>query len=289
MLFHHALVSLLLLSGSATAFTAAPAFKKVGRTAPLSAAKQNNNDVVNVLAAGIIAAATILPLAGPAQAAGLPDGVVLGGQLSNFGKVSYPVFNSVKDISPLVDAFLGLVDAEPNAADVAGKAVDGLLAIPTASVTKYANVLKNDVYRGVSSNNCVALGGSGSALNKLANSASVKSVTKVDQLQKKFQPANSAVPVTKGGDICLPPSEAASEKLWTAQAELTFSMPKKEAGDLVASLQKGGTSYATRIALAKLVPAAEGVFSKNSEALKMVDAGKQVEPSIIGAVQDALK
>merc|ERR1711983_205347 len=220
---------------------------------------------------------------------GLPDSVVLGGQLSNFGKASYPVFNSVKDISPLVDAFLGLVDAEPNAADVAAKAVDGLLAIPNPSVTKYANVLKNDVYKGVSKDSCVALGGSGAALSKFANSKAVTSVPKYSQLQKKFQPANSAVPVNKAGDICLPPSEAASEKLWTAQAELTLNIPKKEGTDLVASLKKGGSSYATRAKLLNLVPAAEEVFSKSPEALKMVDAGKQVEPTIIGVVKAALK
>jgi len=255
----------------------------------LSATKGNNN-VVNILAAGVISAAAILPLPGPAVAASPADSIVLGGQLSKFGKASYPVLNSVKDVSPLVDAFLGLVDTQANSAEVAQKAVDGLLTIPDSSVTKYAGVLKNDVFKGVSKDSCVTLGGSGSALQKFADSASAKSVdsSKMAALKKKFNPANSAVPV-KNGDICLPPSEAASEKLWTAQAELTLSMPKAEASALVESLKKGGTSYATRPALAKLVPAAEGVFSKNAEALKMVEAGKEVEPIIIGAVQAALK
>jgi len=288
MLFHRALVSLLLLSGSATAFTIAPAFKTGSRTPPLSAARKNN-DIVNVLAAGVISAATILSPAGPAQAAGLSEGVILGGQLANFGKASYPVFNAAKDITPLVDAFLGLVDAEPNAADVATKAVDGLLAIPTASIDKYAKVLKDDVYKGVSKDSCVALGGSGSALSKFASSKAVTSAPKFAQVQKKFQNANSAVPVNKAGDICLPPSAEASEKLWTAQAELTLNIPKKEGADIVASLTKGGSSYATRTALAKLVPAAEQVFSKSPEALQMEAAGKQVEPTIIAAVKGAIK
>ena len=52
---------------------------------------------------------------------------------------------------------------------------------------------------------------------------------------------------------------------------------------------EAGTSYDSRPALFELVPAAEGVFSKSSEALKMVDAGKEVKPTIIGAVQAALK
>merc|ERR1712032_1210991 len=117
----------------------------------------------------------------------------------------------------------------------------------------------------------------------------VKSVdpSKIEALKKKMQPANSAVPV-KGGDICLPGSAAASEKLWVAQAELTLSMPKAEAGALVSSIKKAG-SQATRPSLVSLVPAAEGVFSKSPEALKMVAAGKDVEPNVISTVQAALK
>jgi len=292
-MFRRALFSFLLLSGSAAAFQPTPSG---GRNERMMLSAKKNNNVAAVLAAGVISAATMMPFADPAvaaPAAGAPstaDGIVLGGKLSDFGRASYSVFNSAKDVSPLVDAFLGLVDKEANAADVAGKAVDGLLAIPDASVSKYAGILKNDIYKGVSKDSCVTLGGSGSALKKFADSAAVKSVDakKVEALQKKFDPANSSVP-KNGGDICLPPTEEASQKLWTAQAELTFSMPKGEAKALVDAIKKGGSSYATRPALFKLVGAAEGVFSKNEDALKMVDAGKAVEPEVIASVNAALK
>merc|ERR1712160_15083 len=112
---------------------------------------------------------------------------------------------------------------------------------------------------------CVTLGGSGSAAKKLSASAAVK-----------------------GGNICLPGSATASEKLWVAQAELTLSMPKAEASALVSSIKKAGLQ-ASRPSLLTLVPAAEGVFSKSPEALKMVVAGKDVEPNVISTVQAALK
>ena len=73
-----------------------------------------------------------------------------------------------------------------------------------------------------------------------------------------------------------------------AQAELTFSMPKTEAQNLVGAIKKAG-SQAPRGAIANLVPAAEAVFSKNSEALKMVAAGKDVEPVVIATVQAGLR
>merc|ERR1719464_1265027 len=62
------------------------------------------------------------------------------------------------------------------AADVAMKAVDGLLAIPDSSVTEYSGVLKQVVYSGVNKNTCVSLGGSGAALSKIEASAAVQSV-----------------------------------------------------------------------------------------------------------------
>ena len=137
----------------------------------------------------------------------------------------------------------------------------------------------------------LTLGGSQALKEKLQASAAVKSVdsAKIDQLRNKFSPANSAVPVGKNG-ICLPGSVEASEKLWVAQAELTFSMPKAEASALVGAVKKAG-AQATRpsIISAQLVPAAEGVFSKSGEAVKMVAAGKDVEPSVISTVAAALK
>jgi len=290
MLLHRALAStLLLLSGSAAAFNVAPWGGK-------KAANKNKNlasDLASVLAVGVISAATILPLPGPAMAA---DSFVLGTpleqSLSKFGAASYSVFNSVTDVSPLADKFIEFVDKKvkaPDAADVTNKAVDGLLAIPDSSIAEYKGILKQVVYSGVNKDNCVTLGGSGSAAKKLAASAAIQSVdaSKIDALTKKFKPANSAVPV-KGGDICLPGSVAASEKLWVAQAELTLSMPKKEAGELVASIKTVGIQ-ASRPSLLTLVPAAEGVFSKSPEAIRMVQAGKDVEPSVIATVQAALK
>jgi hypothetical protein len=286
MLLHRALAStLLLLSGSAAAFNLAPSGGK-------KAANKNKN-FANVLAVGVISAATILPLPGPAMAA---DSFVLGTpleqSLSKFGAASYSVFNAATDVSPLADKFIEFVDKkvkDADAADVTNKAVDGLLAIPDSSIAEYKGILKQVVYSGVNKDNCVTLGGSGSAAKKLAASAAIKSVdpSKIDALTKKFKPANSAVPV-KGGDICLPGSVAASEKLWVAQAELTLSMPMKEAGELVASIKKVGIQ-ASRPSLLTLVPAAEGVFSKSPEALRMVQAGKDVEPSVIATVQAALK
>jgi hypothetical protein len=295
MLLDRALAStLFLLSGSAAAFHLAPSGGKNGKGGmPFAANKNKNNNLANVLAAGVISAATILPLPGPALAA---DSFVLGTpletNLAKFGATSYSVFNSITDVSPLADKFIEFVDKKvkaPDAADVANKAVDGLLAIPDSSIAEYKGILKQVVYSGVSKDNCVTLGGSGEAAKKLAASAAIQSVdpSKIDALTKKFKPANSAVPI-KGKDICLPGSVAASEKLWVAQAELTLSMPKKEAGELVASIKKVG-SQATRPSLLGLVPAAEGVFSKSPEAIRMVAAGKEVEPSVIATVQAALK
>merc|ERR1711957_1005945 len=186
-----------------------------------------------------------MPLPGIANAAdSLVMGTPLETKLAAFGAASYPVFNSITDVSPLADKFLDFVDKKvkaPDAAELAQKAVDGLMAIPDSKISAYSGVLKQVVYSGVSKDSCVTLGGSGSAAKKLSASAAVKSVdsAKIEALEKKFKPANSAVPV-KGGDICLPGSAAASEKLWVAQAELTLSMPKAEASALVASIKKAG-------------------------------------------------
>jgi len=289
MLFHRTLVSaLLLLSSSAAAFNVAPSGGKKGQM-PSAA----NKNLANMLAAGVISAATLVPLAGPAMAA---DSLVLGTpletKLANFGAASYPVFNSITDVAPLADKFVAFLDTKvkaPDAAEVANKAVDGLLAIPDSSIAEYKGILKQVVYSGVSKDSCVTLGGSGSAAQKLAATAAVKSVdqSKIDALKKKFAPANSAVPI-KGGNICLPGSVAASEKLWVAQAELTLSMPKEEAGALVASIKKAGLQ-ATRPSLLTLVPTAKEVFSTSKEAQNMVTAGKDVEPTVIATVQAALK
>ena len=78
------------------------------------------------------------------------------------------------------------------------------------------------------------------------------------------------------------------QKLWVAQAELTFSMPKSEAAALVGAIKKAG-SQAPRGAIANLVPDAEAVFSKSGEAMKMVAAGKDVEPTVIATVQAGLR
>jgi len=250
-----------------------------------------NKNLANVLAAGVISAATLLPLPSPAVADSLVVGTPLETKLANFGAASYPVFNSITDVSPLADKFLNLVDTKvkaPDVAEVAQKAVDGLLAIPDSAISDYRGVLKK-VYSEVPKNSCVTLGGSGSAAQKLAASAAVKSVdpSKIETLKRKFAPANSVVPL-KDGNLCLPGSVGASEKLWVAQAELTFSMPKAEASALVSSIKKAGLQ-ANRPALASLVPSAEGVFSKSPEALNMVAAGKDVEPNVISTVKAALK
>jgi len=288
MLFNRAVaLTLIFLSGPAAAFNVAPSGGKKDKMPSTM-----NKHVANVLAAGAISAAALLPLAGPAVAA---DSLVLGtpleSKLANFGAASYPVFNSITDASPLADKFLAFIDTKvkaPDAAEVAQKAVDGLLAIPDSSVSEYSGILKQVVYSGVSADSCVTLGGSGAALEKISASAAVKSVDagKIEALAKKFTPANSAVPM-KDGNICLPGSVEASEKLWVAQAELTLSMPKEEATALVASIKKAG-AQATRPSLGALVPAAEGVFSKSTEAKAMVAAGKDVEPTVIATVKAAL-
>lgn len=292
MLFHRAsLAFFILFSGSAAAFS----FKnsKVTWGQKKGVLSDVNKNLSNGVVAGIIAAAAFMPLPNPAVAA---DSLVLGTpletKLANFGRASYPVFNSITDVSPLADKFLDLVDKKvkaPDAVDVAQKAVDGLLAIPDAKVNEYGGILKQVVYSGVSPNSCVTLGGSGKLLDKFANSDAVKGVdsAKIDNLKKKFKTANNGVPM-KGGDICLPGSVAGSEKLWVAQAELTLSMPKEEATALAASIKKAG-SQATRTVIAPLVPSAEGVFSKSPEAILMIAAGKDVEPTVISTVNAALK
>jgi len=282
MMFQRATL-LLLLSSSVAAFNLGPWGVK----------KATKNNLAKVLVAGVISAATLLPLPGPAVAAdSLVIGTPLETKLANFGAASYPVFNSITDLSPLTDKLLEFVDKKvkaPDAADVANKAVDGLLAIPDSAISEYKGILRQVVYSGVSQDTCVTLGGSGSALNSIAGSPAVKSVdqSKIDALKTKFAPANAAVPVKEGGNICLPGSAAASSRLWVAQAELTFSMPKAEADALVTSIKKVGLQ-ATRPSILTLVPTAEGVFSKSADAIKMVAAGKDVEPNVISTVQAAI-
>jgi len=287
MLFHRAL-AFLLLSGSAAAFNVDPSGGKMGKM--VSAANKN---LANVFAVGVISASTLLPFQAPALAA---DSLVLGtpleGKLAAFGAASYPVFNSIKDVSPLAEKFIEFADKKvkaPDIADLSNKAVDGLMAIPDSKVSEYAGILKQVVYSGVNANNCVTLGGSGAAAQKLAASSAIKSVdsSKIAALTKKFKPANSSVPV-KGGNICLPGSVAASEKLWVAQAELTLSMPKAEGGALVSAIRKAGLQ-ATRSSLVSLVSTAEEVFSKNPEAVNMAKAGRDVEPSVIATINGGLK
>jgi len=288
MLFHRILAALLILSGSAAAFS--PKSNPWGGKKIL---KDVNKNLSTGLVAGIIAAATFIPLTNPAVA---EDSLVLGSpleaKLAKFGVVSYPVFNSITDVSPLADKFIEFINNKvkaPDAADVAQKAVDGLLAIPDAKINEYSGILKQVVYSGVKADSCVTLGGSGTAAAKFAQTDAIKSVdpSKIDSLKTKFKPANSAVPI-KGGDICLPGSVAGSEKLWVAQAELTLSMPKEQAVSLVSSIKKAGAQV-PRSSIASLVPTAEKIFSKSPEAIEMVAAGKDVEPNVISTVNAALK
>jgi len=276
--------TLLLLSGStAAAFSVGPN-KKV--TASVESANKN---LANVLLAGVISAATIVPLApSPAMAA---DSLVLKAKLETFGKTSYSVFNSISDVSPLTSKFIEFVDQKikpEDSAAVAQKGVDALLAIPDSSIAEYAGALRKNVYAGVSPSSCVTMGGSGTALKSFADSKAVKSVdqSKMLSLQKKFNNPNSAVP-KKNGNICLPGSVAASEQLWVAQAELVLNIPKKEASDLVDTIKTAGKQI-PRSSIASLVPAAEGVFSKSPEAIRMAAAGRDVEPTIIATVKACL-
>jgi len=243
------------------------------------------------LAAGVLAVAAALPVQALA-ADSLVLGTPLEDKLAAFGAASYPVVNSITDAGALADKFIEFVDAKVKPADssaVVNKAVDGLLAIPDGKISEYAGILKQVVYKGVSPTSCVTLGGSEAFAQKLQNSAAVKSVasSKIDDLQKKFKPANSAVPVGKNG-ICLPGSVEASEKLWVAQAELTFSMPKAEGAALVSAIKTAG-AQATRSSIASLVPSGEAVFSKSGEAIKMAAAGKAVEPLVISTANAATK
>jgi len=289
MLFHRLLAStLFLLSGSAAAFHITPSSGVETKQIPTA----TNKNLAKVFAAGVISAATfLLPLAGPAvRPAVAAEG--LDTQLAQFGAASYPVFNSITDVSPLADEFVAFINQKvkaPDAEAVIQKAVDGLLAIPDSKIQDYSEILKKEVYRGVSKGSCVSLGGSGTAAKTLSATEAVKSVppSKIEALKKKFEPANAAVPI-KDGNICLPGTASASEKLWVAQADLTLSMPKAEASALVSSIKKVG-KQATRSSITTLVPNAEKVFSKSEEAIKMLNAGKQVEPAVIQTVEKALK
>ena len=202
---HRALTALLLLA-PATAFKPQHQAKQVPAFKPPA-------KLASALAAGVISVATLNPFAA-AAADSLVLNTPLEGKLSNFGAASYPVFNSITDASTLADRFVDFIDNKvkpADSADVVQKAVDGLLAIPDAKVNEYAGVLKQVVYRGVTKDTCVTLGGSEGFRAKLMSSSAVKSVpgAKMDALAKKFKPANSAVPVNKNG-ICLPGSVEAS-------------------------------------------------------------------------------
>ena len=276
-----ALTALVLLGASASAFK--PQAKQV-------TLQQAGKKLAGNVGAAFLAASTLVP------AAFAGDSLVLDtpleDKLENFGRASYSVFNSITDVAPLGDKLIEFIDAKvkkEDSAEVVAKAVDGLLAIPDVKVAEYAGILKQVVYKGVNKDTCVTLGGSEAFRSSLQNSAAVKAVDagKMDQLAKKFAPANRNVPVGKTG-ICLPASAEASEKLWVAQAELTFSMPKAEAQALDAAVKKAGRQ-ATRSVIGTLIPAAEGVFSSSAEAKAMVKAGKDVEPTVIATVQAALK
>ena len=163
------------------------------------------------LAAGVLAVAAALPVAPALAADSLVLGTPLEEKLAAFGAASYPVVNSITDAGALADKFIEFIDAKVKPADASAgvnKAVDGLLAIPDGKVSEYAGVLKQVVYKGVSPSSCVTLGGSEAFAQKLQNSAAVKSVpsSKIDDLQKKFKPANSAVPVGRAASACPAPS-----------------------------------------------------------------------------------
>jgi hypothetical protein len=276
-----ALTALVLLGASASAFK--PQAKQV-------TLQQAGKKLAGNVGAAFLAASTLVP------AAFAGDSLVLDtpleDKLENFGRASYSVFNSITDVAPLGDKLIEFVDAKvkkEDSAEVVARAVDGLLAIPDVKVAEYAGILKQVVYKGVNKDTCVTLGGTEAFRSALQNSAAVKAVDagKMSQLATKFAPANRNVPVGKTG-ICLPASAEASEKLWVAQAELTFSMPKAEAQALDAAVKKAGRQ-ATRSVIGTLIPAAEGVFSSSAEAKAMVKAGKDVEPTVIATVQAALK
>ena len=276
-----ALTALVLLGASVSGFK--PQAKQV-------TLQQAGKKLAGNVGAAFLAASTLVP------AAFAGDSLVLDtpleDKLENFGRASYSVFNSITDVAPLGDKLIEFVDAKvkkEDSAEVVARAVDGLLAIPDVKVAEYAGILKQVVYKGVNKDNCVTLGGSEAFRASLQNSAAVKAVDagKMSQLATKFAPANRNVPVGKTG-ICLPASAEASEKLWVAQAELTFSMPKAEAQALDAAVKKAGRQ-ATRSVIGTLIPAAEGVFSSSAEAKAMVKAGKDVEPTVIATVQAALK
>lgn len=287
-MYSRALALACLLSGAA-AFHVAPKGARASGT-ELPATKKANGVLAAGLA-GVVSAAAVSPLP-PAVANDLVVGTPLETKLAAFGRASYPVFNSVTDLAPLAEKFVEFADATVKADDaaaLANDAADGLLAIPDKAVKTYAGVLRKDVFAGVRADSCVELGGSAGALRALEGSASAKAgPAKVDAIRKKFKPANDAVPRKANGNICLPASAAASEKLWVAQASLTLSMPKERAAPLVASIKTAG-KQATRPSIAKLVPVAEGVFSKSSEAREMAKAGKDVEPVVISTVKAALK
>jgi len=284
MFLRSTLVSVLLLSGTAAAFNVSPGnAKRVARKADVP-------DPVRWLAAGAVAAAIVLQPA-PAEAASLVKGTPLEGVLSDFGAASYPVFNSIQNVSPLADKFLDILDRlkTSEAADAVDRGVDAVLSIPDIKVEKYSYALKA-VYQGVGDANCVELGGSGRAANALANSPYLRLVpdAKVKAIQRKFKPANSSVP-KKNGNICLPPSAAASSRLWVAQGELTFdNIGKAEAANLVKSLDQSAVAI-TRSVLTQGVSTAKEVFGENPESKAMEAAGKAAESEIISSVRAVLK
>jgi len=284
MFLRSTLVSVLLLSGTAAAFNVSPG------NAKRMAKKADMPDLVRWLAAGAAAAAIVLQPA-PAEAASLVKGLPLEGVLSDFGAASYPVFNSIQNVSPLADKFLDILDRlkTSEAADAVDRGVDVVLSIPDIKVEKYSLSLKA-VYNGVNDANCVELEGSGKAANTLANSPYLRIVSdaKVKAIQRKFKPANSSVP-KKNGDICLPPSAVASSRLWVAQGELTFdNIGKVEAANLVKSLDQSAVAI-TRSVLTQGVPAAKEVFGENAVSKEMEAAGKAAESEIISTVRAVLK
>jgi len=284
-----ALVSILfLLSGSTVAaFNVGP-----NKKLKMPSVEATNKNLANVVLAGVISASTIVPLVtAPAPAMAL-ENQVLKAKLETFGKSSYSVFNAITDVSPLADKFIEFVDGKIKAKDsaaVAQTGVDALLAIPDSAIATYRSALKSQVYAGVSPATCVTLDGSGKFFKAFENSAAVKSVSpsKMVALQSKFNPANSAVP-KRNGNICLPGSVDASAKLWVAQADLTFSMPAKEGGELVRAIKTAGKQI-PRSSIAELVPVAKGVFSKSPEAIRMAAAGYDVEPNVISTVKALTK
>jgi len=152
---------------------------------------------------------------------------------------SYPVLKSLKSetVSPLankiVNLFTNKVTPE-KLTNLLEKGINAFLAIPDENLDSFTFTVK-EAYTDVSTQSCNLVPLPTEAVVKFTSSEGYTNIdpTKAKAFREKFDNTFGAFPKTDNG-ICLPETETNLEKLFIAQTELSFAIPKnvvKEFGE----------------------------------------------------------